>query len=487
MGWIGRSRELERIRNRVHGPGPSLVLVRGPRRSGKTSLLRTALEEVDETDAFWYQATPLPDPDHRALLARRLDRFLEPVSRGRAGPVGGAETVDEGGVDGSADWPELLQLLAEHLYVTHRRTVVVLDDWHRLVEARTRIIRHLTEFWLEVRRRGIPLHLILASVSGPAVEGFRDPEDPLGRWLDEHISLGPLPYRDVTGLVSADEAGRDRLARYGVFGGWPDVVRHLDPASPLEENLARSVLAGGAPLLDWGTEMLLRQIQAPARYASILRALGAGARSWGEIRERVPDFDSSGQMAPYIQRLEELEVVEVVRSLDASPDARSRRYRIVDPFTAFWFRFVLPNRTELELGEGEQIWRERIRPSLDHHLSLVFPRICRQWVEHYADEALPARAREVGGLWGHDYDLEVAGTLANGAVFYGRALWGSGRPGEEVVDDIVRQVDRTRYGFGREGRHRFVFTDAPPRESLRRRAGRDDLVHVFEPDALAGR
>ena len=484
MSFVGRRGEIARIRERTGGPGPSLLLLRGPRRSGRTSLLRTALRGA-EADVLWYQAAPLPDPDHRALLSRRLERFVASSSPTRRNGATEAED-DSGPPNGTADWPELLRTLAESLYVTHRRVVLVLDDWHRLVEARSHILRHLTEFWLEVRRRGIPLHLVLSSVPGPGVEPFHDPENPLERWLDEDIHLGPLPYRDVTTLLAGDAPARDRLALYGVFGGWPEVVRQMDPDTGLEGSLVGSVLTPGAPLLEWGTDMLLREIQAPARYASILRALGAGARSWGEIREGVPDLGSSGQMAPYIQKLEELEIVEVVRSLDAAPGSRSRRYRIVDPFTAFWFRFVLPNRTEVELGEGERVWQERIQPSLDDHLSLVFPQICRQWVEHYGDDVLPARAREVGSLWGSGYDLEVAGTLANGAVFYGNALWGSGPSRAEVADAVGRQVERSRYGFGRERRHRFVFTDVAPHESLRRRARQDELVHVFEPRVLAG-
>lgn len=480
MELIGRSREIERIRDRVAAPGPSLSLLSGSPRSGKTALLRAALSEHEP---LWYQAEPLTDPDHRGLLARRMRAFLEPEdARVREAPREGGD--DGGRLTGGADWPELLQALAEHLYATHRSTVVVLDGWHRLVEARSRLPRHLTEFWLEVRRRGIPLHLLLASAPGPAVAPFRDPEDPLGRWLDEDLRLGPLAYREVTDVLYGRGAARDRLTMYGVFGGWPDVVRHLEPEHSLETNVLRHVLGSRAPLLDWGTERLVREIQAPARYTSVLRALGEGAREWGEIREAAPDFGSSGQMAPYIQRLEEMGVVSVARSLDAEPNSRNRRYRPVDPFTAFWFRFVLPNRTELELGREREVWRKRIRPDLDHHLSLVFPRICRQWVERHADEALPAGAREVGALWGRGYDLDVAGTLANGAVAYGVALWGGDGAGEEVAEDIGRQADETRYGFGRQGPHRIVFTDARPGASLRRRAQRDDLVHVVGPEVL---
>lgn len=481
MELIGRENEVQRIRNRVEGPGPSLMLVTGPRRAGKTSVLKASLEDAD---ALWYHAAALPDPDHRALLAKRLEGFLdagedsertpEPFS-----PAGGALEDLTG-----ADWPRLFQTLARKIYTTHRRTVLVLDGWHRLVDARSRIVQHLTEFWLEVRRRGVPLHLLLSSIPGAGVAPFREPENPLSGWLDEEIRLGPLPYRHVTGLLPPERPSRERLATYGIFGGWPDVVETIEVERSIRHNVIESVLRPDAPLRDWGSELLARSIQAPGRYASILRSLSRGAREWGEIREGVPAFGSSGQMAPYIQRLEEMGIIAVERSLDASEGSRSRRYRIVDPFPAFWFRFVLPHLSALETGGAKRVWSDRIQPSLEDHLSLVFPGICRTWVERYGEGTIPARAREAGGLWGRGYDLELAGTLENGAIFYGHALWGDAPPEEEIADEIGRQIDATRYGFGRERRYRLVFTDKEPAPSLRRRAARDDAVLVLTPDIL---
>lgn len=474
MEILGRDDEIRALRERAGGPGPSLTVVSGPRRSGKTTVLRGALADVE---TVWYQATHLPDPDHRALL---VDRLLRHVARS-----GEASTPLHALADGP-DWPEIFQALAETLYASRETTVMVLDGWHRLVDARSRIVRHLTEFWNQVRRRGIPLHLVLSTTAGPALAPFRDPEDALFPWMDEEIALGPLPYREVTNLLPSSRSPRERLMTYGIFGGWPEVIQHLRGRRTLARNLRDGVLEAGAPLVEWGIDLLGRQVQAPGRYASILRAMASGAREWGEIKSRVPDFTSSGQMAPYIQRLEEMGLITIERSLDASPRSRSRHYRVVDPFTVFWFRFVLPNLTELQTGRGDEVWEHAIEPYLSSHLAHVFPVICRTFVARYADEQMPARAREVGGLWGNGYDLDVSGTLANGAVFYGLALWRPSHPRSEIADDLDRQVDLTRYGFGREGRHRFVFTDQEPHTSLSRRAARDDLVHVIGPRSLVG-
>jgi uncharacterized protein len=476
MQFIGRKKEVQRLRALVTGTGPSLTLVAGVPGVGKTAFLRHALADVD---AFWFQAVPLPDPDQRLLLAARIRRHLR------------AQAMTDDEIDAllglEPDWPALLQSLVRPFFRTLRSTVVVLDGWDRLVEGRRHLSEAFVEFWLTVRRRGGSFHLVLSGVPGAGFAPFLEGEGPLVRWLDEEIRLGPLPFRVVTDYMDGLEDRVERLRTCSVFGGRPDVVRHLDPARPLAENVRRAVLDPDGPLGRWGTDRLERELQSPARYASILRALGADALEWGAMRAKLPDFASSGLMAPYIQRLESLGLVEALRSLDSDPSSRRRRYRVVDPFTAFWFRFVLPNRTELEQGRGDEVWSRWIAPALDAHLAAGFPGLCREWLADHAEERLPAAAGEAGALWGAGYDLDVAGILANRVPVYGIARW-SGEPlGEEVLGEIDRQVATTRYGLRGVGRHRLVFCGLPPTQALRRRAERDPDLHVIGVSDLVGR
>lgn len=474
MEFIGREEEVRRLRGRVTGVGPSLSLVVGVAGAGKTALLRRALVGVD---AFWFQAAPLPDPDQRLLLAIRARELLSRLDMPE-------EEVDQ--LLGEApEWPVLLQSLIRPFFRTLRPTVIVLEGWDRLVEGRRRLPEALIEFWLSVRRRGGPFHLVLSGTPGASLDPFLEGDGPLVRWLDEEIRLGPLACRDVTNLLAHVEDPAERLRTWSVFGGRPDVLRHLDPERTLEENVCMAVLREDAPLRRWGSDRLERELQSVGRYASILRALGGESLEWGALRERLPDFGTSGLMAPYLQRLEGLGLVEAIRSLDSSPQSRRRRYRVVDPFTAFWFRFVLPNFTELELGRDEAIWRNRIAPALDAHMAAAFPRACQEWLERDAVARLPAATREAGALWGSGYDLEVAGSLENRDPVYGLARWGGEPMGPEVVEAIDRQVGMTRYGFRGGARHRIVFSSAIPSRALLERAETDPETHLVGPIDLA--
>ncbi len=476
MAFLGRDEEIQELRNRTGGPGPALTLVTGRRGAGKTALLRATFDETTAgSRILWYRAPPLPDAGQRALLAATVASFLE--ERAAEPPV---EPPDS-----DAPWPEILEPLDAWLYRTRTPSVLVLDAWERLVGAERRLPGIVADFWAGVRRRGLPLHLVLASRPGEVTDAFRG-DGPLADWVGPVLHLGPLPFREVVGRLAPDAPARDRIRLHAVIGGWPEVVARVPVGRSLERSLEEAVLGAKTPLLRWGQELLEREVQSPARYAALLRAVSRGEREWGGIRDAIPDFTSGGQMAPYLQRLEEMELLTVERSLDASPRSRRRRYRVNDPFVAFWFRFVLPHLGELERGEGSALWRERIRPRLDEHVGLQFPGLCREYLARHGDEALGAVAREAGGLWGAGYDLPVAATLRSGAVVYGSARWTGEAPGEEVVDAIEEDLGRTRYGFGREARLRVVFTVPDPAEGLLRRAARDEAVAVVGAGDLVG-
>ncbi len=100
------------------------------------------------------------------------------------------------------------------------------------------------------------------------------------------------------------------------------------------------------------------------------------------------------------------------------------RYFIRDNFLRFWYRFVLPNRSLLEIGEAEHAWRERIEPHLEEHLSLVFEDVCRDYVRRHPREKLPVVPDgEFGPHWHRDAEIEVVCRNLDDSVYCGECKW----------------------------------------------------------------
>lgn len=478
MTIVGRSRELGRLRSYLDARDPHLVVVSGIRGGGKSTLVRHAMEDFP---GIVHVCPPLPDPEQRAALRLRIQAL-----EGEGGSPATAIADDAG-------WEELLDALRRRLPSEGRPFVLVLDDAHRLGEARSRYGVAVRRTLEQAGAGGRPFHVVLVAPGGSlAPDDVLDDRDPrTGRVQDAKIrsaflEVPPLPFR----AASARLPGRrphEKLRAYGVFGGIPRVLHELDASVTLGTNVRRLLLEPEAPLADAGARWLELDLQSPARYYAIMRTLARGEADWATVHAGVSDLTRSGQVAPYLKRLEELGLVESRRSLDASPRGRSRRYGLTDPFLAFSFRFVFPHRWEdpnLADVEGEP-WSSWIRPALDEHVRGVFPLVCRQHMEHDAIETLGHAARESGSLWGPGYDLPVAGILTSGAPYYGVCRW-TVAGGDEPFSDVDAALRETRYGFGRERRLRLVFTGRSTPAAVRREAARRRDGEVIDAEALLG-
>ena len=489
----GRSRELGLLRTRWDQPAASWGWVVGPPGVGKTA---TVLHAGADYRFVYHRAPPLSDPQQRQALGTSLASIqsegeggVTHAPRGSAtptgkdpsttgtGPRGGTATQPDGALP---TWEQLFQELVE-ASGGPRPTVLVVDDAHRWEEARARWAPALDRALARAREAGTPVHVTLVAPEVPAREAA-EPTVPT-------LTLSPLPFRSAAPFLPGATA-RERLRSYAVFGGLPGVLSLLDPSATLGTNVRRLLLAPGAPLQNLPLTWLERTFQTPTRYAAILTALASGEGDWGRVQAGVPDLSASGQAGPYLKRLEEVGLVDVRRSLDASPRTRNRRYRIVDPFVAAWFRFVLPLRERLALGGGEALYAASVRPRLAGQVASCFGQVCRDFMADDAVEKLDANAREWGSLWGPGYEIPVAGVLASGAPFYGALATDDPLDAAAAFGELDRQVRETRYGFGRERRLRILFVpgDAPLtllREAARRRDALvvtlDDLAGELEP------
>jgi hypothetical protein len=502
----------ELLRARLQGQAPALHLLVGPSGMGKTMLLRQVLG--GSPGALHWEVPPLEEEATRADLERLGMATLGPLPpvppRPDLLPLAGSGVA----------WVEVLErtllALAREAgreapsggYGAGQAGVLALDGMELLAGARKRLLEEVPDLWRRLRDRGVRVHLVTTWRGRP-------PE----AWRREGVilELSTHPYRAAArahGARTPDDAFR----RWAIFGHHPGHLpppgllapgsgaHSTSPGTPdasLEDAVVRRVLTPGGDLHDAPLRRLSAQVQAPRRYLEILISLARGESAWGPVATRV-GAGAANRLAPYLRRLEMDGWIQVLQPLDGRPGGRRRRYALVDPFSAFWFSQVFPVRSLLHREDPRHLFRARIAPRLPGYLALRLREVARLWVEAHAAERLPAAAREVGGLWAGDVEVEVAARLANGQVCYGicqgaAGLEGGGPGGDEgsgalpppdddvaLLVELKRRMREVRWGIGREARAPLIFVHRPPSDELRRRMTRDPLARLLTLADLMG-
>lgn len=465
--FFGRDQELQVIDREFNRSRPTVMILRGRRRVGKSRLL---VEATRSRPTVFYQATKIAGSMSLNLFKAEISRVLGPD------PV----------LEALGDWLGVLSYVEQIAAQRIPGLTVVLDEFPYLCDTDPSLPSVLQKFCDGVRERGTPLNLALCGSKISFMEELLGEKNPLHGRQTLELDLGPLSFRDAARFFP-DWSMDQQLQAYGILGGIPYYLKLCEPVFNLQENVLDLVLTVGAPLSDEPNNLLQAELRDVARYATILRSVAEGCTDSGSIIGRVRELKDSSALAPYVQKLAELRLIRIVRSLDATERERDRRYYLDDPFLAFWYRFYLPSLSALAAGHVEDVWRHTIEPRLEDHMGGMFEWICRDYARRYLNEVLPTAAQEVGQIWAADYDLDVAGRLLNGEAFAGECKWWGGPVGMNVLQRLRETSARPAYERDAERRYLLLFSRSGFTPELKREAKKDPDVRLIGPAELLGR
>lgn len=465
--FVGRSRELQVLNRELSRSAPSLVVIYGRRRVGKSTLILRALEDRPHV---YYQATRVTDPDSQELLKQQAARAL------------GGDVV----LTGLTGWEAIFGYFRRLAETSQPGLTLVLDEFPYLCEAHRALPSIVQKVWDEVRGAGTPLNLILCGSAIAFMEDLLAERNPLHGRQSAKLDVGALSYREAAEFFPRWKS-EEILRAYGVFGGMPYYLSLCNSDRTLAENVLAVILMDGAPLREEPEHLLQAELQNVSRYASILRAVADGCTKRPEILNRVLAKGESGtSLTPYFHKLEALRLLRTEVSLDVRDPDRSRnaRFFLDDPFLAFHYRFVLPYASALEAGHAEEVFREVIAPRLDDYMGERFEEICRQWIRLYGQELLPSAALEVGRIWAADYDVDVAATLLNGEQVFGECKWWGKPMGQNVLDRLRQTSGQTPYLNRKTEPYHLLFARAGFTPELQVTAAGDPRLILQEPANL---
>jgi hypothetical protein len=375
----------ERQKSQKHG---ELIILFGRRRLGKTALVQKFIESASVPRLYLFV------------------NILEPIELLRNFSESIREQLGEN--ISFRDWSHFLDWVEQK---AENPFILVFDEFQRLRDIAPDFITRLQHAWdNELKDRPIMLLLVGSSI-GMMKKIAIDARGPLygrktGQW-----QLEPFSYRDFRAIFPYSE--EQRIAFYGVFGGTPLYALQIQ-SNDLIREIRERILLKTAPLREEPKDILQFELRTTARYNAILTAIALGKVSVGHISDFVRVRREG--LPAYLEVMDRL-LNLVKREEPILGKKMQGRYKFADPFFRFWYKFVFPETSALELGNYEAV-EAKIREQLSSYLGLVFEEVCRELLVLYnghSIDGLPLNMTKLGRWWSRKAEREAA-AAASGEI-----------------------------------------------------------------------
>jgi len=421
--FIDREEELRFLEERFKSGSPELVVIYGRRRIGKTELVARFIKGKV---SVYFLADRRPERELLLELRTKMAQLLQDESFAKLE---------------IKDWLELFEEFLK--WWKGDRVIISLDEFPTLIEGNKATPSIFQKIWdLKLKNSQVMLILLGSSVSMIETEvlGYKSPlyGRRTGQW-----KLLPIRFQYLKEFFPK-YSEEDLVRVYGCLGGVPAYLLKFNPNIPFWANITERFLRRGEFLYGEAEFLLREELREPRFYSAILKGVALGASSFGEIANSTGLEKSL--LSKYLDVLEELGWIERLYPIGERLKPRKAFHRIADPYMSFWFRYIFPNKSDLELGNAEPI-TERVKTDYEAYLGTVFEHLLRENLWYLTTKSLlPIRPKTAGRWWFKDREIDVVALdeTQPSAIFF-EAKWSNLKEAE--AERILRILERKTQDF----------------------------------------
>ncbi|MCX6054191.1 MAG: ATP-binding protein [Chloroflexi bacterium] len=466
--FINRKAELEQLRGLYGSDHAELYVLYGRRRVGKTELLRAFC--TDKPHIFFI-ATLSSDTEQLATISQQIYGFSH-------------SEVPDGFTFPS--WEAAFQALADLSMQT--RPIIILDEFTYLISGNKAIPSILQKVWDEKLKNTNLMLVLCGSYIGmmeTEVLGYKAP------LYGRRTASSLLHSLDLpsSALFFPNYSPEEKFLTWAVLGGMPYYLRTFSDRQDISTNIRQHILdAQTGALFNEPRLLLMEELREPRNYFSILRAIAQGRARLSEIA-LASGVSEVTSVARYLDILQQMHLItRRVPATENQPEKSKKGiYQIDDHFLRFWFRYVQPNQSGLDLGLADAILKQRIQPDLDHFVSKAFEEASQAFLAKLAQVGgltfLPER---IGGWWDREAEIDVlAISQSEKAALVGECKWSVNQIGTNILVDLKRKAKVLIRDHGIQRIEYAIFARSGFTPSLEEQA-KVEGIGLYKVDSLVG-
>ena len=419
MKFVDRINETTRLKDALRREKSSLVVIYGRRRLGKSTLIKRVLSDTD----VYFLADRSESRHQRILLAKVIAQVFPDFDKLTY-----------------PDWESIFRTIN---YRTDKSFTLCLDEFPYLVEQSPELPSVLQKL---VDEKQLKYNIVLCGSSQNMMYGlFLDSTAPLYGRADEIMKLAPIRLPYILEALNLDAI--NAIKEYAVWGGVPRYWELRENRSSLDDALWHNILSVNGTLYEEPTKLFQDDVKDIVKTSTIMSYIGAGANRLSEIAARCNE--PATNLSRPLKKLIDLGFLEkdVPFGTDEK-NAKKSLYKIADPFMAFYYQFVVPNRSFIELNRRLPI-EQALTAHFSEYVSMQWEKLCRDAVTgNIVNGVVYGKAKR---WWGPvlnedkkpeqvEFDV-VAESLDKKYLLIGECKWTTQENGKQLTTELLRKAN----------------------------------------------
>jgi uncharacterized protein len=381
MRFYNRTKELEILNRNLEQSRKSscFTIMVGRRRIGKTSLL---LHSVQEQKYLYLFVSRKSEP----LLCEQFQKdAIEALGLNIFGTI--------------AQFKDLFEQLL--MFATKEHYTLIIDEFQEFYHVNSSIFSDIQNLWDQYKDKAKINFVASGSIYSMMMKIFENRKEPLFGRLTSKMTIQPFAVsviKEILNEYNPKYTSEDLLCLYMVTGGVPKYIDLLMEAGAVTKNkMLTQVTNPDSPFLSEGKDLLISEFgKEYGTYFSVLQLIASGKTTQTEI-----DSIISKNTGAYLVNLEkEYSLITKNKSIFSKPQSRKARWSLNDNYLRFWFRFIFPNQSLIEMGKFDLL-RELIDKNYKQYSGLILEKYFR------AKMAEEERITSIGSYWDNKNENEI--------------------------------------------------------------------------------
>lgn len=442
--FVGRKKELAKLDAGFRKNGIPVVVLYGREGMGKTAL---AKEFVKDKASVYYLGRELSKEEQK----KYFDSALEQVTAFASKNSSEAEKI-----------------------------CFVVDEFDVMEKAYKDFFAEFDEYVKKSAWDGRVMLLLVSSSVQWVENQMVDDMGAFAERIDVVIKLKEFTFLEMVNRFPGSST-EECIAVYSILGGVPGYLDLWDPQEGVSENIIRLILSPNGLLRKEAARFLKTSLRELPFYNTILSVLAEDEPKLNYLYNRT-GF-SRAKISVYIKNLIQISVAEKYFSFEPKKKDYVMKglYGISDRFLHFWYKFVFPNSSALEVEGAELFYVNYIKNKLPAFIEQTYVKVCKEFLTLMNQyEKLPAKFDLPETFYGKDGMIPIIAKGNDGKLLIGGCKWSEEPMGSSDFEKLLTAAEQ----LGQEADYYYLFSKEGFVNELSVMASGMDNIELIDLESL---